>query len=414
MTQRLDAIPFRTIGLLAGAAAALVVACSDGEDANDSADTDGGKHKTDTGISSSEGDAAIADGSVGDGETTVDEGGTLPDGGPSTVNPVKLPAKERSWTWYDIPGAVCRDGSNAGFALNVNSLASSSKKLMVFFQGGGACFESNTCANNPAKVSAKSVSGGIVDRSNAANPVADWDYAFVPYCTGDVHVGNNPNGNVPGVGPQKFVGYVNTALFLKTLKATFPATQRVLMTGTSGGGFGSAGNYMQAVREFPGIPVNLADDSGQLMRSPALAQCLQATWKSLWGLEKSLIAECGADCTSDPDYLLAASKHAAKTYSKYAQGLITATGDTTIRQFYGFGESGCTTYKAVTEEAFKAGVLDIRAQHASYSNFGVYAYDSTKHTLLLSGSYYTANGTSKTVASWVGDIVTDKAANIGP
>ncbi len=422
-----------------------IVACSDASDVEPDRSTDAGE-QADAALPGDFSDVPDTDDAgpedpVDDGEIVPVDGDAGPvnagvvDGGAvdaSTVAPgeldaekettvsssaatIKLPTKERTWTWYPLPGATCRDGSQAGFSLNMSSLKTPSKKLLVFFEGGGACFNAATCSANPKRVAHKSASGGILDRANASNPVADWNYVFVPYCTGDVHIGGNANGSVAGVGAQKFVGYANTASYLRALKSALPSTERVLMTGTSGGGFGSVGNYMQAVREFPNTPVNLADDSGPLMGTPAVAACLAEQWRTTWGLEKTIIAECGADCKGKPDYMLRASMHQAKVNSKYAQGLITATADQTIRQFLGFGESACKSYAALTPAEFKAGVLDLRAQHAAYKNYGVYAYDSTRHTLLLSSTYTSTTLGSKSVAAWVGDIVNkDQSANVGP
>ncbi|MBX3197831.1 MAG: hypothetical protein KF894_06775 [Labilithrix sp.] len=349
-----------------------------------------------------------------DGGAPGDGPGASGDGGDAGATaPLDLSAvQDRTWAWFDIPGAVCRDGSPAGFGLN---LSSPSKKLMLFLQGGGACFNSQTCAGNPSSVGAKSASGGIFSRSNTENPVADWNHVFVPYCTGDVHAGNNPDGNVAGVGPQKFVGYANMELFLAKLAATFPDTAQILVTGTSAGGFGAAANYGHTLRWFPSIPVNLVNDSGPLMRQPPLARCLQDQWKTMWKLDTTVIAECGASCANQPDFLMAASKHWAATKSTLAQGLISATGDTTIRTFYGFGASECTSFGLVSEANFSAGLTDIRAESAAYANFGTYTYGGTRHTLLGADAFYSTTVGSKTVAAWVKDIVDENTVtNVGP
>ena len=41
---------------------------------------------------------------------------------------------------------------------------------------------------------------GISDFQNAENPFADWYQVFIPYCTGDVHWGNNTETYVPEMG----------------------------------------------------------------------------------------------------------------------------------------------------------------------------------------------------------------------
>ena len=53
------------------------------------------------------------------------------------------------WTWVPVPGSHCRDGSATGFGINVNP---ASKNLMIFLEGGGACFNALTCGMNPAEL----------------------------------------------------------------------------------------------------------------------------------------------------------------------------------------------------------------------------------------------------------------------
>ena len=87
--------------------------------------------------------------------------------------------------------------------------------LVVFFNGGGSCWNDATCskprlAGDRAFFSGKddqdavdvykaellpddgpSRMSGLLDRTNPQNPVRDWSMVFVPYCTGDVHSGSN-------------------------------------------------------------------------------------------------------------------------------------------------------------------------------------------------------------------------------
>lgn len=319
------------------------------------------------------------------------------------------PTHVGKWAWVDVPGAVCRDGSPAGFGINVGT----TPKLMIYLEGGGACFNESTCASNPSKVSARSATRGILDREPAENPVRDWTHVYVPYCTGDVHAGNNPDGNVPGVGPQRFVGYANMGLFLAKLAAAFPATSRVLLTGVSAGGFGSAANYGQVVRAFPSAPVNLVDDAGPSMREPPLARCLQDRWTELFRLDTTVLAECGADCTGQPSPLFAATVHWTKLRPTNAQGLVSTTGDDTIRSFFGFGANGCTSYAQVTEADYAAGLADIRAQHTS-PNFGTLVYGGTTHTILGGAGFYSTDP-ARPFTSWIRGIVeSDTVTNVGP
>lgn len=319
------------------------------------------------------------------------------------------------WAWFDFPNVTfCRDGSTAGLA--VNPSPSGSKKVMFFFEGGGACFDLITCALNNGHVEHKSGgSGGVFDRSNPDNPFADYTYAFVPYCTGDVHAGNKYNGNIANVGAQKFVGYLNSEYFLKKIAATFPNTERLVVTGESAGGFGAAANFLQAVRIFPSIPVNLVDDSGPFMRSPTLPTCLQKRWQDTYGFDGSIIAECGEDCVGKADYLTALAQR-VMSKSKSALGLISATGDETIRLFFGFGANNCKGLpSSVSVSAYTEGLADITTQFASYTNFGAFLYEGTNHTVLSGGKFYSTVVDGKSTAQWVRGIVdTDTVSNVGP
>jgi hypothetical protein len=319
-----------------------------------------------------------------------------------------------TWGYFDFPGVTfCRDGSAAGIA--VNPSPSGLKKVMFFFEGGGACFDAITCAANGAKVYHKSSPPtGVFDRSNPDNPFADYTHVLVPYCTGDVHAGNKPNGSVANVGPQKFVGYTNTEYFLKKIAATFPDTERLAMTGESAGGFGANANYAQALRIFPSIPVNLVDDSGPFMRSPALATCLQKRWKDVFGFDNSIIAECGADCVGQANYFAAAAKH-SMAKATAAAGLISATGDDTIRLFFGYGTANCLGIPiSVPVADYKTGLANIKSDLSAY-DFGAFIYGGTNHTVLSGSKFYSTSVGGQSAAQWVRGIVdSDTVSNIGP
>ncbi|KAE9029568.1 hypothetical protein PR002_g10107 [Phytophthora rubi] len=66
--------------------------------------------------------------------------------------------------------------------------------LMIFFQGGGACTDEETCsfglqcslgASAILTTVATSSSAGVLNRSISDNMFKDWNIVFVPYCTGD-------------------------------------------------------------------------------------------------------------------------------------------------------------------------------------------------------------------------------------
>jgi hypothetical protein len=406
------------VAFFAAASTLAVAACSSSSSGGNTQPTDGG--------------GAEADIDIGDTGTPVGDAGLKP----------------LNWGWQNIPGAKCRDGSDTGIAINLNP---ASTKVMIFLEGGGACFNSTTCQGNPSKygetefvatLKAAGAAGfngsfddtktnGIMSRADDKNPVKDWNMIYIPYCTGDIHGGVNPAGMVPGVtGTQQFVGRKNMELDLAAIKALLPNTTEVLLTGMSGGGFGTVMSYDQVATFWGQIPVTMIDDSGPPMSAPYLAPCLQSQLVSLWGLEKGVLADCGADCTTDAgldtgNFGINVMKHLGKKYPTRKFGLIESTGDVTITSFFGFGDNGaCKGFAPVLEPDFINGLLDIRAQMAFTPNFGTFYFggaDHQKHTSYegsLDERMSTDNldgGTGPTALyEWTANMLKGTVTNVGP
>ncbi|HEX4446107.1 MAG TPA: pectin acetylesterase-family hydrolase [Polyangiaceae bacterium] len=344
-----------------------------------------------------------------------------------------LPAM--TWTWVPIEGTQCRDGSGTGIGVNTNP---NSKNLMIFLEGGGACFNAATCIANASAFGMNDFSSrfggssgpvGVFNRADTSNAVADWNFVYVPFCTGDVHAGNAPNTMVPGVtGPQQFVGYTNITKDLARIAPTFPGLDKVLLTGISAGGFGAASNYVQTAEAFDPVPVYDLDDSGPPMEDPYAPKCLQQQWAQLWGLDKTVLAECGADCPDPTNFTLDATLHVVRKYPKIPFGLVEDTDDSVITLFYAYGSNNCAPVVFPTPLSgsdFTAGLLDERMKTAAYPNVGGFIFTGTDHTTLSMSTYdtRTAGGdgddagtpTATKLTDWVAALVnTGTVTNVGP
>ncbi len=125
-------------------------------------------------------------------------------------------------------------------------------KVVVFLQGGGACWQDfyfcNVLTDDFPPPFSPFASGLWVDSFDTGsevidNPLADWSYVYVPYCDGSVFTGDNDvlDGSFP-FGPVRFHrGLRNLTAAMDVAKATFPNPKKVLVTGSSAGGVGSAG-----------------------------------------------------------------------------------------------------------------------------------------------------------------------------
>ena len=408
---------------LVGSAVTVGVGCSSSE-----ADSAGNSNSLATGGSSA------AAGTSGAGESpniagASSTGGSVGAGGQSSTAAGGATSEaitgltSQTWNWVPFDGAYCRDGSTTGIGVNPNP---ASNKLMIYLEGGGACFNSLTCASNPSSFDVVSFSAslgtylqtggpGIFNRTDSNNPVKDWNFVYVPYCTGDVHAGNNPNGSIASVGAQKFVGYANVGLFLKRIVPTFSGVTQVLLSGASAGGFGAAANYIQVAKAFGSTPVYLLDDSGPLMDTPYVPPCLAQMWVQTWSLDKTILQDCGSDCSDSSHYLINLMQHVAKSYPSMPMGLVDSTGDSIITQFFGFGDSNCTAYAQLSAATFTAGLQDIRTQLAGYSNFGVFIFQGTDHTTLESAaSFDSRTAANVNLSTWIAQLVGGQVTNVGP
>jgi hypothetical protein len=402
------------------AGGALLVACSDGHPVeNDARDGGGGGRSGDAGPDGAQAgerdsgadatlDAAIADASF---ERPNQDLAFVATGKPFT-------APDLTWTFVDFPATQCRDGSPAGLAVSLNP---ASDKLMIFLDGGGACFDTLTCAGNLANVSIATQraerTAGVFDRSNDENPVKDWNVVFVPYCTGDVHGGTKADGMIDGT-PQKFVGRINLEKFLHRIVPTFADSSQVLLTGSSAGGFGAALNLELVQWAFGDVPVTAIDDSGPPLSSEYLPACLQERWRTVWGFDESFLKDCGDDCPDPNDYTTDYMKHLASEFPDKLGGLMETTGDSVITLFYGFGANDCTSILPfpVPEETFRAGLLDFRETAMSLGNFGTYYAAGTTHTWLRDDTFYTETSPDGVkLVDWYRDIVEGRdTAHVGP
>lgn len=423
-------------GLVLALACSALLACgggsSDGDKNSGGSGKSGGKDAGDSGKKGSDKDGGDGNGgSGGDKGATGSSGQSGSDssdasipmfsdaGGLDHAPPFKpsgdaLTGDDMTWTWVDFPDTTCRDGSKSGLSVSLNS---KSDKLMIFLEGGGACYDLLTCLTNPTNADAMKGghSAGIFARDNDKNPVKDWNFVYIPYCTGDVHLGTKDDGNVDGVGAAHFDGRTNLTAYLNRIVPTFADASQVLLTGVSAGGFGAAGNAEYVQWAFGDVPVTVIDDSGPTMTTKVVPSCLQKQWREIWGLDGSVLKDCGADCPKPDDFEIDYTRHVAARANNRMAGLISSTADMVITVFYGYGQMDCMGNAAtpVPANEFEAGLLEYRDILKSvYPNYGTYYIPDTKHTWIGDDGFYTTmtGANKRPLVDWVTDIVNGKAA----
>jgi hypothetical protein len=314
--------------------------------------------------------------------------------------PVVAPANE--WTWVPVAESRCRDGSSTGFAIRKNP---ASDKLVIYLQGGGACFNAASCLANPSSFGLaqftdwKSDKGnsGILDDSNAANPLQDWNAVFIPYCSGDVHTGDATGVKVPGLfGPanQSFSGYANIGHDLQRIVPTFQNMSNVLLTGDSAGGFGALFNFDRVAQAFCPAKVSLIDDSGLPLPDTYLAACLQERWRTLWNINANLPADC-TDCNAgNGGGLVNMYGFLGDKYATSRLGVVGSNADAVISLFYGWGRNECANIDGLEAPLnvlrYGEGLRVTRDQYLKRSPaWGSYYITSLLHTWIGRNAFYT-------------------------
>ena len=145
-----------------------------------------------------------------------------------------------------MDGNVCADGSPTGFAYNLKANAT---ELLIFFIGGGACWNTDGCFTHISSVNLKGYGNAtfqakdrlsfenqliFTSRNPAAkNPWAKSSFVFVLYCTGDFHAGNAVTTYAGAPAPIHHKGHQNFQNILKFLADAVPNMSDVWVTGVS-------------------------------------------------------------------------------------------------------------------------------------------------------------------------------------
>jgi hypothetical protein len=294
---------------------------------------------------------------------------------------------------------------------------------MVFLDQGGSCFNLPTCLLNASAAGPDDFipqTEGIFNRNDPDNPVRDWSFVFVPYCSGDVHAGKQPDGSVDGVGPQQFLGYTNLDAFLSRVVPTFASARQVLFAGSSAGGFGVLLNADHVAQWFAPIPVTALSDSGPPMPNSVVEPCLEQAWYDTWGLGQGALADCGADCPSTSDYMIDNVLHFGWRYPSYRGGLISSAHDATVSWFFSFGQNGCQG-GTIAPADFQAGLLAVRGQLAAQGTpFGTYYISDPNHVMdsrhiwLMSDDGFAATVNGVSLKQWLAGLIAGTVSHVGP
>lgn len=232
-----------------------------------------------------------------------------------------------AWEKVDIPGAMCSDGSPYKiFVMRANSafdkMVGNDKRLTLQFEPGGACWDYPSCSGQLGKFLGAVHPDGIPDNFMDLNAYLDpnitggsanamltpiimknhpsgqtlktayWNKVFLPYCTGDVYVGNKVTTYIDPSGSGKtltyrHVGATNMEKVIAWLQQNFNQPKELLVSGASAGGAGAQVNYHFIRKALNPEKSILLNDSGPIFPAPGYGNQypLQQKIREAWNVD---------------------------------------------------------------------------------------------------------------------------------
>ncbi len=316
-------------------------------------------------------------------------GTTTPSGLPSVT---ELPADEFSLL---KPGGdtLCALGGEYGFAVRPGDPS----KVVVEFEGGGACFNDSTCARNGViykdTVAAKDYDGqqvGLRDHDNAENPIKGWTHIVVPYCSADVHWGDKDV--VHGDKTIHHRGAKNAKAVFEYVYSQFKTPSNVFVTGCSAGGYGSIYWTPELRAHYAEAKVRQFSDSAAGVFPPAYFPILTEEW----GFSNTFPTNVGSAADfKDLAYLY---ERTATTYPDLRLSQYNASSDLIQSQFYNLMGGG----------GWQAGLYaNIGTLIADVPTFRSYMGDGAVHCMIEKDDFYSKKIADTKLSTWLGNIIND-------
>ena len=176
------------------------------------------------------------------GACSSDRGSEDGDAGAGDPNSDEAAAPDETAAGWEkvVPGGDCHCADGSEFAFWERR--ADPTKVVLFLDGGGACYDATTCAflpEDPAydwnvEGDDPSRDGGIFDLARDDNPFLDYSFILVPSCTGDVHLGDVTREYSPELTVEHN-GYVNGTAALGYLAENYPDAAQVVVAGKTVG-----------------------------------------------------------------------------------------------------------------------------------------------------------------------------------
>jgi hypothetical protein len=304
--------------------------------------------------------------------------------------------------WQRLPGGdgtSCSDGSAYSFFVHPGDR----RNLLIYFQGGGACWSDATCNSKLGfyrpnlKQFDPATEQGIFDFANAENPFRDYFVVYVPYCTGDVHLGNRTTKYLADKPEFHHNGFNNAMSALRWTFANVGFPQAVFVAGSSAGAIASpfyagriADNYQDA------RVVQLGDSAGGLgapgipgMFEPWAIRDVVAPFAPYRGVDPK-------NANLDTLYISEGSANKSITFAQFNNSADTL--QVLGLQFFGI--------KTPLGELLEKSYAEIRS---TMPRFHAFTAPGRLHVILNRPDFYTVTVERRRLRDWVAELASGKA-----
>jgi hypothetical protein len=320
--------------------------------------------------------------------------------------------------WQQIaggPGTGCSQDSSFTFFVHPDS----DRRVAIFFQGGGACWNHQNCdlqgrASFKSDVKPADAPGrgdGMLDLSNPASPIRGYTVVFVPYCTGDVFLGARTVAyTIPRTSstPERVFhirhhGIANAEWVLNWVFARVPNPSVIFVAGGSAGAIATPLYASRVARRYPRARVvQLGDGSGGY-RSPAIPGLL-AQWGATTALRRDTAYRSvdSAGLNFESLYVVAGRTELRVTYAQFN----TAEDETQRAYLSVLGMPNARLPQLLAEN-----FADIRSANPRFRS---YTAPGEEHVILMDPGFYDLVVDGVALRDWVARLLDgDRVPNVG-
>lgn len=329
--------------------------------------------------------------------TSVQPISTGEQNGTSEVSTISTPLSAE-WTKITPGGnTMCSDGSE--FFLMTHQ--GDPEKLLFFLEGGGGCSASQSCDPEGDPTYKMSLTGqpvphaGIFDLQNPENPFAQHTMVYVPYCTGDVHLGSNDTVyERAGSDEPEFTihhrGRVNAQSGLDWAFENMSEASDIFVTGESAGAIPTPLIASLLADHYPDAQIaSLGDGAGGYRYATPVT-----TQLTRWGILEHLNTTPGFETITpgtwsfEQLYVTAGQAHPNMALARFDFAL-----DNAQSWFLGTNSQNPTLLENITENN-----ADIQMATPQFRSF---IAGSDKHTIVAGPGFYALQSQGKPLKDWV-------------